>query len=270
VISILDLQYRQFPHDFPPLARLALQILVPWTARRAAGILTLSEFARRQILDGLQLPPARVTVTPLAADPTFGAPIAPEERHRRLAGLLPDATPYLLCVANTYPHKNVPALVEAFARVQDRFPHRLVLVGIAGRDERVVRDRLQRLACRDRVLRLHHLSHDQMVALYQGADAFVFPSLYEGFGLPVLEALQAGVPLVASDAGPIPEVAGPGTTCVPGTADALADAVARVLVLTPQERQARVVVGRRHAATFTWEKTAAATLAALERAARAD
>jgi len=269
VISILDLQYRQFPQDFSPAARLALQTLVPWTARRAAGILTLSEFARRQILDALRLSPAHVAVTPLAADPSFGVLVPPDERRRRLSGLLPDGPPYVLCVANTYPHKNVPALLDAFARLRERIPHRLVLVGIAGRDEPQVCERMRRMPGRERVLRLHHLSHGQMVALYQGAAAFVFPSLYEGFGLPVLEALQAGTPLVASDAGPIPEVAGTATPCVPGTAEALADALARVLALTPEDRQKRVAEGRRHAARFTWERTAATTLRALETAARA-
>ena len=260
VVTVHDMQYRKFPQDFGLPARLALRILVPWSIHRCARVLAVSEFAKREILACVRVPTGSIHVTLEAADVSFAEPLAPETRRERLRDQTPGDGPYLLCVANTYPHKNVPALVEAFTRIADRIPHRLVLVGIAGRGEALVQKSLQLLPSPDRCVRLHHLRHAQLVALYQGADLFVFPSLYEGFGLPVLEAMKAGTPVIATRRGPMPEVGGECIEYCDGDRDGLAQAMLRALAWSPTERSARITAARCRADTFTWEKTAQATL----------
>jgi glycosyltransferase involved in cell wall biosynthesis len=199
VVSILDMQYKRFPEDLGRIARWTTEVLVQLAARRADHLLTISEFSKREILELTRAKEKQITVTPLAVDPAFGTPVEESSRH---------SEPYFLCVANSYPHKNVDQLIRAYAAVQAEIPHKLVWVGRARLGENRVEEALSRVPDPGRVVRLSGLTREELIGLYQGADLFVFPSLYEGFGLPVLEALMAGTAVLTTTCGSLPEVGG--------------------------------------------------------------
>jgi glycosyltransferase involved in cell wall biosynthesis len=203
-------------------------------------------------------------VTYLAAHPAFADTDGGTEARTPVEQMLAAKGPYLLCVANTYPHKNVHTLARAYMSLYERIPHRLVIVGNPGIGEGLVQEALASLRDPGRVVRLRGLASGNLAALYQNADLFVFPSLHEGFGLPVLEAMMAGLPVVTSRKGAIPEVGG---DCVryadPGDAEDLARAVREMLELSGEQRRAWVARARQRAAQFSWEQTADATVACL-------
>ena len=144
----------------------------------------------------------------MAASSIFSQPLSADEKRKRLQEVLKSDRPYLLCVANSYPHKNIPVLIEAFSQLENEIPHDLVLVGQPRLGEPGVQQALKQIKDPSRVQRLFHVSREALIALYQDADLFIFPSLYEGFGLPVLEAMMSGVPVLTTRMGSIPEVGG--------------------------------------------------------------
>jgi glycosyltransferase involved in cell wall biosynthesis len=259
VVSVLDMQYCEFPEDFSWPARWALRAIVPRAARRSRWVLTLSAFSRDQIIRHARVAPDRIRVIHLGVDGLFLAAMTEGDRQERIGRHVP-AGPYLLCVANTHPHKNVAALIRAFGMMPQHQRHRLVLVGVAGRGEPEVRDALHGSSANDRVIRLSGLPRPDLVALYQGARVFAFPSLYEGFGLPVLEAMAARVPVVAVRRAPMTEVGGEAIAYADGTPEDLARVLSGVLALDDPARQAWVERAALRAAGFTWDKTARATL----------
>jgi glycosyltransferase involved in cell wall biosynthesis len=264
VVSILDMQFKAFPRDLTFTARLVTDILVKGAARRAKRIIAISKFSKGEIVKYTSAEAGMIDVVYLAASPVFSVPLPEETRAQSLGRLIPVARPYLLCVAATYPHKNVQALITAFGQLMPAIPHNLVLVGNSRLGEPEVAKALAALPDPSRVIRLKRLSEPELVALYQGCDAFVFPSLYEGFGLPVLEGLMAGVPVVTTRCASIPEVGGE-VACYfnPDEPKALPAAIQAVLGWSPAERQARVQRGREFARGFSWSATAAGTLTVL-------
>ncbi|MCX6996012.1 MAG: glycosyltransferase family 1 protein [Kiritimatiellaeota bacterium] len=263
VVSILDMQYRRHPEDLAWLARLVTHGLIVAGSRRCRRVLTLSEFSRREIMRHTGLASEKITVTPLAAAPDFFAkpPEAVRAAVRRRLGV---TGPYLLCVANTYPHKNVPRLVAAFGLLAAEFPHQLVLVGQPRRGEAAVQAALVGLAARDRVHRLERVTRDDLVVLYQDAALFVFPSLYEGFGLPVLESMAAGTPVVAWRQAAIPEVGGDAIAYAErDDAAAWAAQMRALLRLDAGARAAWSARAQARARSFSWDRTAAAIAGAL-------
>ena len=249
VVSILDMQYKRFPADVSWLAARAMDVLYPSAARRCGAIVAISEFAKAEVVHFLGVPPEKVTVTLLAADPAFGAPGGPPPAA---AG----GAPYLLCVAHTYPHKNVALLVRAFNRVAAELPHRLVLVGKPRFGEPEVAAALKD-SPPGRVVRLPGLPRRELIALYQGADWFVFPSLYEGFGLPVLEAMAAGAPVLTTREASLPEIGGETVRYADGRDETAFAAALRAAAALPRDERARqVAAAKARAAGFTWEASA--------------
>lgn len=266
VTSILDMQYRTHPEDLTPLARLVTDLLVTSACRRSRVIVTISEFSKREIVRHTGMRPERIHVTPLAADPAFGEPLPSEELRQRLTELLGDDGPFLLAVANTYPHKNIAAAVRAFGEVIDRIPHRLVLLGRPRLGEEEVRRECGRLPDQGRMQRLHYVEErSDLRALYQGADILLFPSFYEGFGLPVLEAMMSGTPVIAARGGAVEEVAGECTVPFDPRRDGdLAEGIRRVLSWSGEERENAAARGRERSGRFSWRRTAEKTMKALE------
>ncbi len=267
-VSILDMQYRSHPDDLGPVARLATHLLVSGAARRCGTILAISEFTKSEIVRHTGADPARIHVTPLAANEAFARALPPDElaaTRRRHTG---SDAPYILCVANTYPHKNVATLVRAFGAMEGRCAHHLVLEGKPRLGEAAVREAVAALRDPSRVHRAAGLPRNELIALYQAADLFVFPSLYEGFGLPVLEAMAAGVPVLAARRGSVPEVGGDAIRYVDG-ADAaeMAAAAGEMLAEGDAARRVRIDAARVRAAGFSWTETARLTRAALRAAA---
>jgi glycosyltransferase involved in cell wall biosynthesis len=259
VVTIHDLIHLEFPADHGLRHRLFYRWVVGPAARRAGAVLTVSRHSKEDIVRRLGVDPERVVVTPNGVDPAF-RPLEPEARREAPAGLgLPPR--YILGVGNPRPHKNLSALVEAWRllRRQDPAAPALVLVGLerpgqagAGADEAVVRP---------------HLEDAELARAYAGAAAVCIPSAYEGFGLPALEALACGAPLVASNAASLPEVVGEAGLLVEPRARPLARALERVLA-EPELRRRLRAAGPRQAARFTWAAAARRTLEVYRRVAR--
>ncbi len=266
--AILDLQYRRFPEDLAPVPRMATRLLVGAALRHGEGFVTISEFSRQEILAFSRVPFDQIAVTPLAADESFARPLPGAFLADRVMSVLRRADPYLLCVSNSYPHKSLETAVEAFGKIMADIPHRLVLVGQPRLGEPALEAAIRALPQPGRVVRVRYVARQDLVAIYQAADVFVFPSRYEGFGLPVLEAMMAGLPVVASRAGSIPEVGGTAIRYAePGDADAFARELRDLLFLPQDERAALTEAARSRARGFSWDATARGTIEACLRLA---
>jgi glycosyltransferase involved in cell wall biosynthesis len=250
VTVVHDLLPLAFPADYPR-QQLYFRHLVPRMLRTARAVVADSESTRQDVARRYALPVERVRVIHPGLDPTM---FHPDGERPRGAGR---GAPYLLFVGNLMPHKNVLRLLEAFARLAPR-RCRLVIRG-SGRPAhvRAVRDRIEGLGLGGAVRLVPYATDAGLRALYAGAVALVFPSLVEGFGLPVLEAMACGTPVITSNASSLPEVAGDAALLVdPGDTGALAGAMERVLG-DPTLREDLRSRGLRHAKAFTWERTAA-------------
>jgi glycosyltransferase involved in cell wall biosynthesis len=255
-------------HDLIPLVVSGVMPSLPkrliyrmWNARAAsaANLIIVASRATRQ--DVARLFPAaedKLVVTPYAADDFSSGPAS--QLAGRLAQLI--STPYLLAMGNTKPHKDLPTLLNAFGIVASSFPDlRLLLVGSepAGYLEIQLAGVPNEIATR--VVFSGPISDAELRTLYAGAAVFVCPSRYEGFGLPALEAMALGAPVVCADAASLPEVVGDAALLFPpGEQVMLADAVARILRDQALRHQI-VTAGRSRAAQLTWANTAAATVA---------
>lgn len=256
-ITIHDMIHLRFPQDYGLKHKLYYKYVVGPAARKAGLILTVSEHSRRDIVELLHVPWDKVVVTPNGVGPEF-KPIAEDQRADAAAkaGLPPR---YILGVGNPKPHKNLGALVQAHKQLDD--PPPLVLAGVAKKD-------LSAAQPGDNVLFFPELSDDFLAMAYGAAEAVCIPSLYEGFGLPALEALACGAPLVCSNAASLPEVVGTaGLSCEP-TPECMAAELKRVLT-QPETVQRLRHDGPAQAAKFTWGKAAKATLNAYKTHLRA-
>lgn len=268
VVSILDMQYRTHPDDLGAVARWTTHALISMAVRRADRILTISEFSRREIVRETGCPGERIDVTHLGADALYGREIPADQRREARLRLLGVEAPFILSVAHSYPHKNLALLVEAFTAAAADLPHHLVLVGKARRGEPALRAALA-LSPAGRVHRIAGLATGDLAALYQSCSVFAFPSLYEGFGLPVLEALAAGVPVLATGEGSTRDVGGEAVAYAAGRDRAAwTEHLVRLATLPDAERARLREAGRRRAASFTWASTASATVDAWTQAAR--
>ena len=236
--------------------------------RHGDAILVFSEHAKADLLARVGGDADFVHVAPLAAGPEFRPADGAALRSALVRLGLADG-PYVLMVATIERRKNHAVLLRAFAQLvrrQPRLPHRLVLVGGKWIGHEEVFDLIRELALGERVTYLGFA--EDLPALYAGSDAFVFPSRYEGFGLPILEAMASGSPVIAADATSLPEVIGDaGLLFEPDDDHGLADALERVL-FDRVVRDELVERGLQRAAQFSWEETARQYLAAFEAAAQ--
>ncbi len=243
--------------DLMPLAdRLAFGRFVPWSARRAARVVTVSEDARRDLLELLpELEPARVVAIPNGVSTGRFHPVdGAAELVRRELGV---DGPYALFLGALQPRKNLPRLLEAWARVvaDPERAETLVVAGAAKQDVDLA-GHLERLGIPHRVRTTGHVPSGLLPALYSAAQVLVFPSLYEGFALPVLEAMACGTPVVASATTAIPETAGGAALLVdPLSPGAIAEGILRVL-RSPETAAALRARGLARAAAMTWRATA--------------
>jgi glycosyltransferase involved in cell wall biosynthesis len=249
LVTVHDLTPLRFP-ELANAATLAYPALLRRAIRRGAWIHTPSAFVRDEVVAELGAPPERVVAIHHGVRPTRPGDGA---AGRRLAG----GERYVLAVGTIEPRKDLPTLVRAFdALAEADAGLRLVVAGPDGWGADAMTDAVARARHRDRVVRLGWVGDDDREALVQGATVYCFPSVYEGFGLPPLEAMTAAVPVVATRAGAIPEVCRDGADLVPvGDADALAGALRRVLT-DADHRDGLVARGRAVAAGYRWEAAA--------------
>ena len=266
VVTIHDLIYDLFPQSFPGPARAGLRLLVPLGARRARRVLADSHATARDIVERLHVPAGRVDVVwlGLGLENSAAATASDVLRERLELG----GRRVLLCVSPALPHKNLPALIDALARAGG--DAMLVIAGHPGREREALLAHVERLGLGDRVRLTGWISDADLEGLYALADGFVYPSLSEGFGLPILEAMRRSVPVACSNATSLPEVAGDAALLFdPGDSDAIASAMRTLLDGGPQIEQ-QVARGRARAATFSWAACAERTLASYERALSCD
>jgi glycosyltransferase involved in cell wall biosynthesis len=264
VVTIHDCIHLMFPQYLPSRAGHVYARTLMWTAtRQAARILTVSEASKRDILRFFAIPADRVQVIYNAIDERFlTAPDeATTERVRQRYQL---DHPFVLYVGNIKPHKNIERLIEAFGRSREDGPDKLKLVIIGDEVSKYpsLRQMVHRHKLDKHVRFLGFQPQETLASFYRLAGAFVFPSLYEGFGLPPLEAMACGTPVITSNVSSLPEVAGDAALLVdPYDVDALARAIVRVLSDQPL-RDMLVARGLARAHQFSWAESVAKIRAA--------
>ncbi|HLI49176.1 MAG TPA: glycosyltransferase family 1 protein [Chthonomonas sp.] len=256
IVTIHDLNYLAFGEQMEPLRRRALALLVPRVARRATKVHAISEFTKQEIITHLRVDSSKICVIHRSSRPK---PSCSPDKVREVLCHLHIQQPYLLAFSSLSPHKNIPFLVEGFAKLTETYPHQLVLIGHTPPNS-VVEQTITKLGLGDRVICTGYVDELTVAALLQAAHVLVFPSHYEGFGLPALEAQWAGVPLVCSHAGSLPEIAGEGAIYFdPCSYDSLLSALRQVLNSETLQAQLRQK-GYANVTRFTWEKEAQKTL----------
>lgn len=264
VVTVHDLIYARFPEAHAGIRDLGMRLLVPLAVRRSDRVIVDSQSTRRDLVELLGAPEDRIDVAPLGLGAVKRADPLPEPELRRRLDLGDRAV--VLSLSAKRPHKNLLALIGALASIPAERRPLLVLPGYATAHEAELRERAHTLGLQDDVRFLGWLSAEELEGLWSLALAFVYPSLYEGFGLPVLEAMARGVPVACSNASSLPEVAGDAALMFdPRDETAIATAVEQLLSdrATAERLRAR---GLERAREFTWERTARMTLDSYTRA----
>jgi glycosyltransferase involved in cell wall biosynthesis len=255
--------YLKHPEYFTSSRRFQLRLTVARTVKRAARIITVSEYSRQAILEAYDLPPESVVTIPNAANPEFRV-IGREKARADANAYLRFEGPFILSVGDLQPRKNQIGLIAAFARLLNEHPHlkhHLVLAGKETWFTPRVREAAQASGFASRIHFTGFATDAQLLSLYNACDCFVFPSFYEGFGLPILEAMACGRAVACSNTSAMPEVAdGAGLLFRPSDAEDIKRAIADIL-LDAELRGRMERLGVQRAAQFTWQKSACATLA---------
>ncbi len=267
VATIHDLSFEHLPETFKRRSRAQLRLTVRSTAKRAAQILTLSEFSRRDIIDTYKIEPARVYVTPAAAPPHFRVETN-EAELRRIRETYKLERDYILALGSIQPRKNLARLIRAYSTLQNKsnkLPE-LVIAGKRGWLEAETMRAAEQSRARNNIRFIGYVPENDLPPLFTAATCFVYPSYFEGFGLPVVEAMQCGTPVIAGNRTSLPEVVGEAAVLVdPFDENAIARALSD-LIHNPDYRTSLSTKGLERAKTFSWANTARLTLHAYERA----
>lgn len=268
IITIHDVTPLVFADHFKPGIRGTVKFSLQKRAlKNTDAVITDSQSSKRDIIRYLHVPEDKISVVYLAVDKKFKVKskfsLTKTKRALRLN------KPFILFVGDFNYNKNVPALINAFSKLE-REDLELVFVSNAWstpsiEEVKSINHQLDRLAINNRVKKISKLPSDSttsLVNLYNLATVYVQPSLYEGFGLPVLEAMASGTPVVSANTGSLPEVCGQSAILVKPNTDALVSGLQEVLSFTPNQRKSLIEKGIKHAARFTWEKTAKDTIKA--------
>lgn len=262
VTTAHDLSWQRYPETQPADRVRAMNERFPVALERSAHVITDAESVKREIVEAFGVAPERITAVPLAARAAF-MPVSEQASAAALAGYGLSWRSFLLCVGTLEPRKNLELAVRAYASLppglQDRFP--LVIVGMRGWLTSKLENVLAPLAASGRVRPVGYVDDATLAVLYASARMLVYPSLYEGFGLPPLEAMASGTPVIVSNVSSLPEVVGDaGIQVGPHDVDGLREAVLR-LVEDDGRWEALRSAGLSRAAQFSWERCARETLA---------
>ena len=264
VTTILDVIYKRYPETHAGILAYGVALLVPLAARRSRRIVTISEAAKADIVRFLGVGPERVDVTHLGPGMADGIrPVDEQQLRRRFE--LGDA-PLVLTVSAKRPHKNLERLMDAIVQLSGSGAPVLVVPGYPTPFEQELRRHAARLRGGERIRFTGWVDDATLEGLYRSADVFVFPSLAEGFGLPVLDAMRRGVPVACSNAGSLPEVAGEAALYFEPTDTAAMAAAVKSLLHDEALRDRLARAGLEQAKRFNWEATAAGTMRSYERA----
>lgn len=268
VVTIHDLGYLFFPQAHPPLARLYLDLSTRWNARVAAHVIADSQATKDDLVRHYAIAPGKITVAYPGRDEDLRRVDDPSaiEAVKYRYNVTGD---YLLYIGTLQPRKNLTRLIQAFSNLQSQISDfKMVIAGGMGWLYADIFAEAKRLGLESQVLFPGRVAEEDKAALLSGAEAFVFPSLYEGFGLPVVEAMQCGTPVICSNTSSLPEVAGDAALLVdPLDVDALAQAMARLLD-DADLRRTLVERGYAQSQKFSWADCAARVLAAFESVAQ--
>jgi len=269
VATIHDLAFEHLPETFNRRSWMQLRLTVRRTARRAAQIITVSEYSRQDISKTYKIEPQRILVTPEAARAGF-SPVTNETELKKVRKTYGIERDYILSLCSIHPRKNLVRLIEAYSLLRQSRPEvklpQLVLAGKRGwLDGETFNAARQSVGGSD-ILFTGYVGEEDLPALYSGAVCFVYPSYFEGFGLPILEAMQCGVPVVAGNRTSIPElVADAGLLFDPFDTGALVEALKRILDDADYRARLRAK-GFLRSGEFSWKETAQLTLKAYEKA----
>ena len=260
IVTIPDLNYRAIPQSFTLLTRAVQKFFVENSARRVTRVITISEFTRGDIIKRLGIPSEKINAILLA----------PKERESRQQASWDELIlkhrinrPYVFVLSSKSPHKNIPRLVEAFLRANHQVDHAFQLI-IGGHlpDHAGIARQIKTVVDKSSDIRVTgYISDDELVELLAHATVYAFPSLYEGFGLPALEAMAAGVPVTSSDRASLPEVCGDAAIYFDPT-DVEVMAASLVNVMSDPELRTRLIAaGYENLKRFSWDTAARQTLA---------
>jgi glycosyltransferase involved in cell wall biosynthesis len=259
VITVFDLSFLTQPQSHKVFNRIYLSLITRWSVRHAARIIAISEWTKRDVVNLLGVDPTRVDAIPLAAHKRF-APLSPEvaAEFRTRHDVGPHA---IFSLGSLEPRKNLPTLIEAFQHVLVNVPDAELIVGgnLAWKYEEIFA-RVATLGLKDKVRFIGRVEPDDLPKWYSACAVFAYPSLYEGFGIPILEAMACGAPVVTSNVTSLPEVVGDvGIMVAPRDVSALADALMHVLTNESARSMMREQSLRR-AGQFSWRHTAQLTM----------
>ena len=268
VVVVHDISFEDHPDYFSKVQRARLRVSTPLSIARSAAVLTISEYSRQEIIKKYRIAPERVFVTYGAASDEF-YPLNVQAQDSRLRELnLPPR--FILAVGNLQPRKNLERLVAAYSRVR-RGGLDLPALVLVGQPHFRGHQIIQRIMSGDdggRVVNTGYVTTQQLAALYSRADAFVYPSLYEGFGLPILEAMACGTPVLAGNNTSMPEVAGAAAELVDSHDElSIAEGIARIMGNDSRRQELRAL-GRLRAAEFSWRAAADVTVDVWNRVAK--
>jgi glycosyltransferase involved in cell wall biosynthesis len=265
VVTIHDMSFLRFPEFAEERNRTHLAVFIKETARRADAIITISRFSAAEITDLLDVPRERIFPVHLGISEHFSRPSEADIQRTRDALSL--QRPYLLFVGTLEPRKNIPFLIEVFEKLDD-FDGDLVIAGGMGWKYEPILERIGRSPHADRIRHVQYIGEDHLCGLYAGAELLVFPSHYEGFGFPPLEAMACGTPVLSSTGGSLPEVVGDAAVCLDAfDSDAWASQ-ARTLITDTDTRKRLIAAGYAKSATYTWADTARKTWDVYRKVAR--
>ncbi len=254
IVTIHDLSFVREPTSVMPGMSRHLNKWVPWSVNKATHVVAVSEATRQDLIDLYQTPPEKITTIYHGVDPLF-APLTNNDKLkavRKKYGL--GTGPFILSVGTIQPRKNYQRLIQAFAQLKTE--HTLVLAGGIGWQAEAILAEAKQPALKNKVTLPGFIADEDLPALYSAADLFAYPSLYEGFGLPVLEAMACGTPIVTANTSALPEVTGQAGLLVdPLDVSAITQAMTDILT-NHSLHEYLSQKGRVQAANFTWKNTA--------------
>ena len=268
VFTLHDLIFRLYPKHHLPLNHWFLTNAMPFFLRRADAIIAVSECTKSDAIRLYHLSPGKITVIYEGVNPALG-PVTDPDLIAQARARYAHHQPFIFFVSTIEPRKNIPTLVDALKELRRRgFKHRLLIAGRKGWLYQNTFDHINQAGMESQVDFLDFVPDADLPALFAACDAFVFPSLYEGFGLPPLEAMACGAPVVCSNTSSLPEVVGNAALLVnPRDAREIANAIERVVSSRALRDELRAK-GIAQASRFSWERAARETLAVYERVCR--